>query len=295
MKKEDIYPLFELDKLQKMYGDNFRIIKNAWKNNTIAETIEKIHKNPSENQFAANTTSEQIDGTVARFNALLNWNKYKQIYDFSDEMFEIITDAETFTFYSAVFDNLPFLCFCINHEFGRFKCVIVEKSAESLSLTYIGNTISYINIPFHMAENRKIDELICEQSSSAVPDFYVKNVIKTLNAIMYICSENADIYTVSEPIPQTASRKNKKRSQVINRNKVGMNVAHIIRENRKRYESASESGHSHGKKAPHMRKAHYHHYWTGSKTNKKLIVKFISSVFVNSGENEETPETTTRR
>ncbi len=41
---------------------------------------------------------------------------------------------------------------------------------------------------------------------------------------------------------------------------------------------------------PHLRKAHWHHYWTGPKSDpdqRKLVVRWIHPVFV--GQNETTP------
>jgi hypothetical protein len=44
------------------------------------------------------------------------------------------------------------------------------------------------------------------------------------------------------------------------------------------------------KKTPHIRRSHFHNFWTGSKTDpqsRKLIVKWVQSVFVGTKDFEE--------
>lgn len=290
MKIEDIYPLNELEKLRKSCGIHFSEIKEAWQHEQLSEFLTELLTNISTNCYANEVTQSNILSTVKRFESLLNWNKLKQIYTFNEELWELIQNSEAFTFYSAAFDNLPFDCFCINHQFSQFNCVIVRKTEISLSFTYLSdNTISYIDIPFsELYEGKRIDEIIKESYEGTVPDYFLNNIRYTLSAIMYLCSEEPDIYTVKEPIPQRSpnSKKNRKQ-QTFNNNKVGMRLGHIIRENKKRYESAATSTGTGQKKAPHLRKAHYHHYWTGKKgEEKKIIVKFLSPIFVNSEDGE---------
>lgn len=63
------------------------------------------------------------------------------------------------------------------------------------------------------------------------------------------------------------------------------------RDNKEWSSSGSHVGWSKGtKKTPHIRRSHFHGYWTGSKTDpqsRKLIVKWIQTVFVGSSDNGE--------
>lgn len=301
MKIEDVYPLFLLEQLRKTYGSHFGEIKEAWQHEQLYEFLTEFLTNVSTNRYANEVTQSTILSTVKRFESLLNWNKLKQIYTFDTALWELIQNSEAFTFYSAAFDNLPFDCFCIEFQFYQFNCVIVRKTEISLSFTYLSdNTISYIDMPFsELYEGKLIDEIIKESYDGAVPDYFLNNIRYTLNAIMYLCTENPDIYTISEPIPahQNKSQKSKKNSRkqpTVSSNKVGMNLGHIIRDNKNRYRYESEITGTGQKKSPHIRKAHFHHYWTGKKgEEKKITVKFLSPIFVNS--NGEVNTTTIRR
>ena len=39
-------------------------------------------------------------------------------------------------------------------------------------------------------------------------------------------------------------------------------------------------GETHKPHRPHTRRGHWHHYWTGTKDNRKLILKWTAPIFV---------------
>lgn len=94
-----------------------------------------------------------------------------------------------------------------------------------------------------------------------------------LNAIAYVCSVNSDINLEYTP-PQLAAlnKKKKKRSNAVWYS-VGYNIGNTLREYKKYVKEVSEPS-SHVR--PHMRRAHWHHYWVGPKGNQRIELRWIA-------------------
>lgn len=84
--------------------------------------------------------------------------------------------------------------------------------------------------------------------------------------------------------------KQKDRSEL---SEVGYKVGASIRKSLESREKAVYVGeHAKGSpKSPHIRRSHFHSYWTGSGENKELVVKWINTIFVHG--NDEEPDKST--
>lgn len=114
------------------------------------------------------------------------------------------------------------------------------------------------------------------------------------NFLVYLHASNRDI-TVTE-----RTRKNHDKEVKAIKNKfrevkefgVGFTYGRFIREGatRIKYVDDSESKQpdkpAGSLKSSHYRSAHWHHYWTGSGDDKKLIIKWVEGVFINGGKDE---------
>ena len=104
------------------------------------------------------------------------------------------------------------------------------------------------------------------------------------NGVAYICSLNADIAESYAP-RKNLRRNNAKRRSMAEWHEVGYRIGSELRAYR-RCESETRE-HQGGTVRPHMRRAHWHHYWTGPrKGDRKLILKWLAPTMVGVGEIE---------
>ena len=116
---------------------------------------------------------------------------------------------------------------------------------------------------------------------------YIHFIEKTVPLVLYISSVNAEIaeksYKQLIPIYQ------KEYPEEIVRY-VGVKTGYNLRKVIKSLQSQSyDVDAEHKTKRPHMRKAHFHHYWVNDKITgkKKLILKWLAPILVNGYTNEE--------
>ena len=101
-----------------------------------------------------------------------------------------------------------------------------------------------------------------------------------VNGVAYICSVNSDIAQVYEPNPKLRKNNAKKRSAAT-WHEVGYRIGAELR----RYERyrTERSPHKGGTVRPHMRRGHWHHYWTGPRNGeRRLVLKWIAPTLVGS-------------
>lgn len=112
-----------------------------------------------------------------------------------------------------------------------------------------------------------------------------------VNALAYLCSANADVEGSYSPSPSlSAATVKKKRLSTATWHDVGY---HIGAEIRKHAQYASESHGGSGRKVrPHMRRAHFHHFWRGPKDGpRELFIKWIPPIVVNADSGNEVEAT----
>lgn len=306
MNIKEIYPLFIDKQLSDQFGDWYIQIKQAFKENRIEDFVEELFKNPQTNSFASTVTDDQISCTTQRFIAIFEWLKNKQIYKFDADLWELIQNVEKLEIRSSVFKSLPFNVFWIEHEFENNLngCMVIygEYNGENyLKLIFIADdNMSYLCLPFRSEiEGKTIEDLIAEHSNSDVPNWYKNNLRAVLNAIVYLCTDKPDISTYQTELPvssvpkanksNTKKKKAEKKKNVTSVSNVGLTIGRYIRET-KRTVSSTHTGNGSGSgtpKAPHMRKAHYHSFWTKDGDKKRLIVKFLSPILVNGGKADD--------
>lgn len=132
-----------------------------------------------------------------------------------------------------------------------------------------------------------------------------KSLEVCISLLLYLCSQNAEITNkdgedVPKPEPEGAEnteqpqeqpQKKPKKPKKVQALRVGYRIGKAIRYHKQQEQDAAESKTiapivatgSHAKKAAHVRRGHYHHYWTGSKKDgtRKLILKWTAPAFIN--------------
>lgn len=124
-----------------------------------------------------------------------------------------------------------------------------------------------------------------------------------ISLVIYICSANGEIgdKKISPQKPKPIKTKKGKKLFPPKKVKVwdvGVRMGAQLRKARKNlskdynYKSNKEINRQGTRKRPHIRKAHWHGYWTGPKNGeKKYIVKWIPPTLVNAEKNDELPIT----
>ena len=111
-----------------------------------------------------------------------------------------------------------------------------------------------------------------------------------VNAMAYLCSANADVEEVYSPSPSlSAETVRRKHLSTATWREVGYHIGAEIRKHA-RYES---TGGGDGRKVrPHMRRAHWHHFWRGPKNgNRELFIKWLPPIVVNADGGEDVEAT----
>lgn len=99
------------------------------------------------------------------------------------------------------------------------------------------------------------------------------------NGVAYLCSVNADIVPSYIPVPGLRRNNAKRRSQA-EWHDVGCRIGADLRAYSR---SASRGEHNGGTVRPHMRRAHWHHFWTGPRNGeRKLVLRWLSPTMVGS-------------
>lgn len=148
---------------------------------------------------------------------------------------------------------------------------------------------AYRNLPEDKYEYRRV--LLEDTESREQTAYFYK---QTLQLVLYLCAQNADITPNSEQTFYTRrSPVLKDRYAEIRKWNVGVRIGTAVRVHRSTANSQEKSGTAHASPRPHIRRGHWHHFWTGSKTDqntRKLVLKWVAPTFV-SVSAEEVPVT----
>ncbi|CCK82422.1 AcrVA2 family anti-CRISPR protein [Desulfobacula toluolica] len=259
----------------------------------------------------------QAASDIGNLAAILAWMPTKSVYRFDPDLLKSLWDVTLDKDIPVdVLFNLPSWCCYIDLEgfapADRMKLhgffVYLESDANSggreIRLTFArpGDDGSGImTLPFHIDDQTKIGDML--QSTLDFSNPYLPNELKDLknfqvdqadaaelyssyfSLVLYLCSADRDIIQTSK-VRKVKKSKNpkKKKRQLPVEYRVGSAIGGAIRRARGSSQGTGEGT----KKSPHIRKAHYHTYWTG-KGRKKPVVKFIAPVPVNIGDEPVVP------
>lgn len=105
-----------------------------------------------------------------------------------------------------------------------------------------------------------------------------------LSLLLYLCSDEPDIERVENELPHYIKPTRTKRGlQFFPPSKPKIwNIGRTIGEQIRKWQK-EPTGNNHASPKAHIRRAHWHGYWTGSKAkaNRKFIYKWIAPIFVN--------------
>lgn len=178
-------------------------------------------------------------------------------------------------------DNLFIYFPCLPNNDNCIRIPLYKPSKNLLKAFKIDiNKRIYDTMTFSDFSNKQFFEL-----NSKVRDMtkdYVDKCKMAIPLLMYVCCANAEV-TVDEEqekIYEKPVGTPKDRQREIKKYNVGYRIGKFIKNN-KTYETGVSSSVG-KKKSAHMRRGHYHHYWTGKRNGKRtLILKWIAPSFIN--------------
>lgn len=262
--------------------------------------------------------------------AILPWRIYKQIYSFPQEMEDLLFDQadEDCLIPVDIIKNMPYPCIYISlndnkdKRDGFFFWIEEDQHDKRLEMRFLIVRDNLTTLPYalHVIPGGNIQDGIdayykevkrqmrlnpaIERSILKVTEIEgLDTVKKYIQLVMYICAENKQI--TEDTVQRKIYRKPKSEEYIKDKPRevqkwdLGLDMAAKVRKLRgtsKRYiygDSSRSSG-TGTAKAPHIRKAHWHHYWAGKhgSEERKLILKWLPPTFVNVDNEEELEQVT---
>lgn len=256
--------------------------------------------------------------------ALSSWRRGKYIYQFDETLAsEVISTVEDMVIPAEILYHMPAQCLFISlptdenktpdYPSGFFAHIESDTNTgeRDLRIHYITQSgtllTQYIvhlipdgtitdGINAAIAEIRKnTSNNIYQPIGDRISDYLRAARTLTIQAvqlILYICAENAEI-TENESQAKIYRKSNRilDKYREIRKYDVGVKTGIILRRNESRRKNTPDSQSANDnasgiKKRSHLRRAHWHHYWAGSGDDKKLILRWVNSTIINSGEDE---------
>lgn len=248
--------------------------------------------------------------------ALAPWRPSKEVYVIDEDLKDLLFEQDgELDVPDEILLQLPYPCFYVElpntyyradkiHGFFvtlEYDVINGDKELKPVFLTDNGDIFSYsIHIGAKTIEESvdMLDKQALENTNgdkelkrlalramqdSAETKIFLKQI---LQVILYILAQNAEITPSSEQSFITKRGKTlKDKYSEIRKWDVGIRVGAAIRQQKIREQSEwserNQSGHNSPR--PHIRRGHWHHFWTGPKTQpeeRKLILKWLSPMTV---------------
>ena len=256
---------------------------------------------------------------------LKNWSRCRQSYRFSLPMISALRQTSQNEFLANVFETLPYRSFYLDLT-GAGEYIsdgINQSRREQIKGCFVhidkieahGNYVDtwfvyqvYVaegysiyamkNVYYSNEKARPSDGAIqaSERNGEDETPPPSNTSEPVINMIAYIAASNADIArkpSIQNPFPNAGAGQAKK-PPVVNWD-VGFRIGPSIEKALHRAKEANAScsgngrGTNHSSPRPHIRAAHWHHYWTGTKENRVLSLRWVSQVFVNCVDAENLP------
>lgn|GEM_PF-646550 len=191
----------------------------------------------------------------------------------------------------------------VDKDIKEYRAFSIIYLFEDMYMTPTGFSIEANTVEEIIAELRESQKRVIKMSKNsksgfdeneAPPDCGLlaqntayQRIQKFMNVLLYLCSQNAEITERYVPDISLKHNPKKKRSEATI-SEVGYRIGATLRSSyaSSMNFSSKETGRS---VTPHLRRAHWHHYWTGALDgDRDLILKWIEPTFVG-GANDPIP------
>lgn len=258
--------------------------------------------------------THRADEETTMYFCLGKWRLFKTAYSIHPEFLAALMDSEDTPLRAEIFRRLPCSSFyleCSKDPISGYvvateaqengDCLIAVTEVSGIDIDANKLCVAQASLWFRDGETvsqalaRFLDELkgrnedlsgYIQNQLNTIPDFasirYLKPMSTVILAAYYLASENPDIRKIKTPKEKRPKDASGKRLNY-RRWEVGYREGASIEKMLQQSEPAEPTGKSHKvlyKMRPHVRRAHWHHYWTG-RGRQKLVVKWIAPILVN--------------
>lgn len=249
--------------------------------------------------------------------ALAQWRKDKEVFVLDPDLARILYEQDDTSIPAAAVDYLPYPCFYVEtagldaylpgvHGFFFYIGWDTQTRKELMSFIFAGKEgkIYPFDIPldspdlsecFDRMNRRKLLSKNAEIQARGRQELEQRDSVMlllrcSLQVVLYLCACNAEI--VPDPEQESVMKRSngseiKDRYVEIRKWDVGFVTGPALQAQKRRpqsEESHARDG-SHAPKRPHVRRGHWHHFWTGAKSdaeNRRLVLKWLPPIFVGS-------------
>ena len=240
---------------------------------------------------------------------LHRWNQVKTVYNFSEPFLMELARTEDTTVYKSIFDKLPFKAFAMNMPKGfdvEWCIVQIEPYKSDDGKVGIRITCFYSangNYRYAQAKCMDGDSMIqqtLKEFATSAPDpesedfdtFCDRQTIPynvmliAASACYYLASKNAEIKEDKKQkdnrIVIASAHGGKPKKVNVKTYNVGYHIGERFESQLKKHNAVTVSHIGSGTgstKRPHVRRAHWHHYWTGAgRTTRE--VRWLEPMFI---------------
>lgn len=243
---------------------------------------------------------------LPRLTAALLWRQAKAVYRPDKTLVEEldVEDDMQAEIPADVLKLMPYYCIYIEHPFeltpgktalGCFVWLEAdhrEPGTVELRLLYLLANNNIASVPLKLS-GKTLGESLSLISPIERIQFaaMLRAVRQTVSIALYICSDAADVRTDTTvqavPREQRTFKANPDAPTVW---EIGARVGAAIRAYRRSPVQTAENTGSHASPRPHMRRAHWHSFWTGPRDgDRKLVIRWLPPIPVNYEATTELP------
>ena len=297
--------VFHINKLEQVVyaAERFALNGKTYTTIRISPEYSIDEKNALTDDFLKGFKSQEEALRMADYYfAFSKWLLYKTVYRFDKSFLSVLVDTEDMVFHAQSLQSLPvqsFFIACEDEErLGYFvytETVNVDINGNAVNDTVfiVVDVLDVMGDKLHMRKDTlwisngqklsaALEEWMREKNSMEFYEEAYHNMKMAIQVAYYLSAQNAVIKEVKTPKSKRPHRTNGKPMN-IRQWEVGYRIstpflaeAHSLSDAASMPDEAS-TGIS---PRPHIRRAHWHHYWAGpGKT--QLIVKWLEPVWVN--------------
>lgn len=256
--------------------------------------------------------------------ALAVWRRSKEVFVLDADMEQLLYEqADDLEINSHILMRLPYPCFYVQTSFLQLEKLPVNgffvhleydvnDGHTELRLLFLFGNKTTIGFPIYIDESNIQDSL--ERTLDAAhrnlpPDLPFEGPMllhgndyskleqflkKSLQLVLYLCAENVEVR--KNPEQDTVMKRSnagiKDRYAEIRKWDVGIRIGQAVRRYKKVHESIAKDEQAHSllrlSPRPHMRRGHWHHYWSGPKSGeRKLILKWTAPTFIGAADEDK--------